>query len=97
MHGGSGSLVVEEAEEAEEAEVTEAADKEESHWIGEEDLGSFEMNVPMEPNKPAKNHVVCCTGNSTIQVDDSSGMNCRRSCCRWAFSCCRRPSVQSPR
>lgn len=73
MHGGSGSLVVEEAAEPE---------PEESRWIGEEELGSFEMNVPTE-SKPSRNHVVCCTGNSSIQVGDRGGVNRRRSCCRW--------------
>ncbi|OAO17769.1 RNA-binding protein nob1 [Blastocystis sp. ATCC 50177/Nand II] len=58
VHGGSGSLVVEEAAEPE---------PEESRWIGEEELGSFEMNVPTE-SKPSRNHVVCCTGNSSIQA-----------------------------
>lgn len=67
MHGGSGSLVVEEAAEPE---------PEESRWIGEEELGSFEMNVPTE-SKPSRNHVVCCTGNSSIQVGDGGGVNRR--------------------
>lgn len=89
MHGGSGSLVVEEAAEPD-------PEPEESRWIGEEELGSFEMNVPTE-SKPSRNHVVCCTGNSSIQVGDGGGVNRRRSCCRWASSCCRRRFTPSPR
>ena len=56
VHGGSGSLVVEEGEESS------------AMWIGEEELSSFETNVPDEAVKPIKNHVVCCTGNPVIQV-----------------------------
>ena len=48
VHGGSGSLVVEEVSEPE-LELEE----EESRWIGEEELGSFEMNVPTE-SKPSR-------------------------------------------
>lgn len=61
VHGGSGSLVVEEGEESS------------AMWIGEEELSSFETNVPDEAVKPIKNHVVCCTGNPVIQVAVRSG------------------------
>ncbi|KAK8815847.1 hypothetical protein WA538_004970 [Blastocystis sp. DL] len=56
VYGGSGSLVVKGEEE-------DCADD----WVDASSLSSFSKNVPVESNRPVKDHVVCCTGNPAVQ------------------------------
>ena len=60
VYGGSGSLVVKGEEE-------DCADD----WVDASSLSSFSKNVPVESNRPVKDHVVCCTGNPAVQVGRS--------------------------
>ena len=60
VYGGSGSLVVREEDNSK--------DDCKDDWVDAASLSSFSQNVPVESNRPVKDHVVCCTGNLAVQV-----------------------------
>ena len=55
VDGGSGSLVVE-----------PAVDDEYGNWVGSEELGTFDKNLP-ETVQPIENPIAVCTGNTVVQ------------------------------